>query len=43
LRPGPFADQWEFVRHATDNKLDLDLLGPPVVGLPSVRVRGLTP
>jgi serine/threonine protein kinase len=25
----PFADQWDFVRYATDKNLDLDLLSPP--------------
>jgi hypothetical protein len=25
----PFADQWDFVRYATDNKLGLDLTSPP--------------
>jgi hypothetical protein len=24
-----FADQWEFVRFAQEQKLDLDLLSPP--------------
>jgi hypothetical protein len=24
-----FTDQWDFVRYATDHKLDLDLLSPP--------------
>jgi hypothetical protein len=25
----PFADQWDFVRFATENKLGLDLTTPP--------------